>query len=145
VLVADDLDAELGAPTALQAQRQPHPAVTRLGHGGLHRALGKAQPLVGDHALGHLNEPVAHLAVARPRPESTQEPAPGAAHVEPQRCERELDAQRAELEQRSTDLEHACTLPRRRSRRAGVHSSITPSFRALHRNEGFAGESAGVR
>jgi hypothetical protein len=89
---------QLGAPPALQAQGDRRAALVRGRHRRLDRGLGKAEALVGDDALGHLHEAVAHLALARPDGERAQEPAPGAAHVDAQRRERDLDAQVAELE-----------------------------------------------
>jgi hypothetical protein len=93
VLGADELDAQLRAPASLQGERDRRAALVRRADGGRHRALGEAQALVGDHALGDLHEAVAHLALARPHRQRAQEPAAGAADVDAERRERDLDAQ----------------------------------------------------
>ncbi len=138
VVVVCDLDEQLGAAPALQAQLQPSATPARLGDPGRDGALGEAEPLVGDHALGDLHEAIAYLALAGPDAHRPQQPPPRAAHVDSQRREADLDAQRPQLE-------HACTVPRRPAARARVHSPVTPSFRPLHRNAVFAGESAETR
>jgi hypothetical protein len=98
VLGARDLDAQLGAAPAVERQGDRRARLVARGDAGRDRALGEAQALVGDHALGDLHEAVAHLALARPTPSRAQEPAPRATHVDAQRREGDLHAQGTELE-----------------------------------------------
>ena len=107
VLGARELEAQLGAAAAVERQRDRRGALVGRRDGGRHRALGEAQALVGDHALGDLHEAVADLALARPHRQRAQQPAPGAAHVDAQRRERDLHAQGPVLEH---EVAHALLL-----------------------------------
>jgi hypothetical protein len=98
VLVAGELDAQLGAPAALQPQPEARGARGRVRDARGHRALGEAEALVGHDALGDLHEAVADLALARPHVQRAQQPPPGPADVDAQRRQRDLDAQLRVLE-----------------------------------------------
>jgi hypothetical protein len=98
VLGAREVQTQLGAAPAVERQRDRRAALVGLRDGGRHDALGEAQALVGDHALGDLHEAVAHVALARPHRQRAQEPAPSPSHVDAQRREPDLHAQRPLLD-----------------------------------------------
>ena len=98
VLGAGEVDPQARPAPAVEVQVDQHPVRVLGGDRRRHHALGEAQALVGDHALGDLHEAIAHLALARPYGQRAQQPAPGAAHVDAQRREADLDAQRAALD-----------------------------------------------
>jgi hypothetical protein len=91
-------DAQDRLAAAGERDRELDPVSEPLPDARTHHALGEAQRLVRDDALGDPDEAIAGLAVADERVRGAQQAPPAAAHVDAQRAQADLDGDGAALQ-----------------------------------------------